>query len=137
MLTDINQKARTIAIIILTTTPNTVLLKKLTLVQYNNLQTPYLYIPAQSANKAIVILAIRPLGLSNRLPKFKILANYKSFQLKSSKILGTLYNTPQIFKGYRGRTTYISVQVRKVTTLQQPLQFKGQISILNIQEVPY
>jgi hypothetical protein len=35
--------------------------------------------PAQSANKAVVILAIGPLGLSNRLPKFKVLADYKSF----------------------------------------------------------
>ena len=50
--------------------------------------------PAQSANKAVVILAIRPLGLSNKLLKFKVLVDYKSFQLRSSKILGALYNIP-------------------------------------------
>jgi hypothetical protein len=73
--------------------------------------------PVQSANKAVVILAIRLLGLSNRLLKFKVLADYKSFQLRSSEILNILYNTPQIFKGYRGGTAYISVWVHKVTAL--------------------
>ena len=50
--------------------------------------------PAQSTNKAVVILAIRPLGLSNRLLKFKVLTGYEPFKLKSGKILGALYNTP-------------------------------------------
>jgi hypothetical protein len=49
--------------------------------------------PAQSANKAVVILAVRPLGLSNRLPKFKVSVDYESFQLKSGEMLGALYNT--------------------------------------------
>ncbi|OCL04945.1 hypothetical protein AOQ84DRAFT_380077 [Glonium stellatum] len=56
------EKARTIAAIILTTTPNAVLLEKSTLVQYNNLQTPRPHMPAQSANKAVVILAVGPLA---------------------------------------------------------------------------
>jgi len=50
--------------------------------------------PAQSANKAVVILAIRPLGLGNRLPKFKVLIGYEPFELKSGKMLGALYNMP-------------------------------------------
>ena len=65
--------------------------------------------PAQSTNKAVVILAIGPLGLSNRLLKFKVLTDYESFQLRSSEMLGALYNTPQIFKGHRGRIAYISI----------------------------
>jgi hypothetical protein len=71
--------------------------------------------PAQSANKAVVILAVGPLGLSNGLPKFKVSADYESFQLKSGEMLGALYNTPQIFEGHGGGTAHISVWVRKVT----------------------
>ena len=73
--------------------------------------------PVQSANKAVVILAVGPLGLSNGLLKFKVSADYESFQLKSGEMLSTLYNTPQIFKGHGGGTAYISVWVRKVTAL--------------------
>jgi len=35
--------------------------------------------PAESLGKAIVILAIRLLDLSNGLPKLKVLNNYQSF----------------------------------------------------------
>jgi len=65
--------------------------------------------PAQSVNKAVVILAIGPLGLGNRLPKFKVLIGYEPFKLKSGKILGTLYNMPQIFKGCGGGIAYLLI----------------------------
>ena len=65
--------------------------------------------PAKSLEKAIVILAIRLLDLGNRLLKFKVLKDYKSFKLQSGEILGTLYNIPQIYKGYRGGLAYISI----------------------------
>jgi len=71
--------------------------------------------PAQSINKAIVILAIGPLGLGNGLLKFKVLIGYKPFKLKSGEMLGALYNTPQIFKGCEGGIAYLLIWVRLVT----------------------
>ena len=78
--------------------------------------------PVQGLKRAVVIIANRSLGLGNRLPKFKMLKDYKSFKLQSGKILGTLYNTPQICKGRGGGFTYISIQAKKATALQQPQQ---------------
>ena len=37
--------------------------------------------PAQGLERAVVILAIGSLGLGNGLPKFKVLKDYKSFEL--------------------------------------------------------
>ena len=37
--------------------------------------------PVESLGKVMVILAIRLLGLGNRLLKFKVLKDYKSFKL--------------------------------------------------------
>ena len=65
--------------------------------------------PAQGLKRAVVILAIRSLGLGNRLLKFKISKDYKSFKLQSGEILGTLYDTPQICKGRGGRLAYIFI----------------------------
>ena len=65
--------------------------------------------PAESLGKAMVILAIKLLDLDNGLLKFKVLMDYQSFQLKSGKMLGALYHTPQIFKGYGGGLIYISI----------------------------
>ena len=76
--------------------------------------------PVQGLERAIVILAIRSLGLGNRLPKFKVLKDYKSFKLQSGKILGTLYDIPQIYKGRRGGLAYVSIWAKKATASQQP-----------------
>ena len=65
--------------------------------------------PAQGLERAVVILAIRSLGLGNRLLKFKVLKDYKSFKFQSGEMLGTLYNTPQICKGCGGGLAYISI----------------------------
>ena len=65
--------------------------------------------PAESLKKAIVILAIRLLDLSNKLLKLKVLNDYQFFQLQSGEILSALYNTPQIFKRHRGGFIYISI----------------------------
>ena len=50
--------------------------------------------PTQGLKRAVVILAIKLLGLGNRLPKFKVSKDYKSFKLQSGEMLGTLYNIP-------------------------------------------
>jgi len=76
--------------------------------------------PAESLGKAIVILAIRLLGVDNRLLRFKVLKNYQSFQLKSGKMLSALYDTPEIFKGRRGGLAYISIWAKIATASQQP-----------------
>ena len=76
--------------------------------------------PVQGLKRAIVILAIKLLGLGNGLLKFKVLKHYKSFKLQSGKILGILYNTPQIYKWRGGGLAYISIQNKKATALQQP-----------------
>ena len=65
--------------------------------------------PAQGLKRAIIILAIKSLGLGNGLLKFKVSKDYKSFKLQSGEILGTLYDTPQIYKRHRGRLAYISI----------------------------
>ena len=65
--------------------------------------------PVQGLKRAVVILAIKLLDLGNRLLKFKVLKDYKSFKLQSGEMLGTLYNTPQICKGRGGGLAYISI----------------------------
>jgi len=76
--------------------------------------------PAESLGKAVVILAIGSLDLSNGLPKLKVSNDYQSFQLQSGETLSALYDTPQIFEGRGGGLAHVSIWVKKATASQQP-----------------